>query len=304
MQEIIAVSHQEIEGETCQTINARELHAFLAVGKDFSTWMKDRIDQYEFMENQDFIIFPDSGENSKRGRPSKDYHLTLDMAKELSMVERNTKGREARRYFIQVEKEYRKLRDLNQPKRPHRPAMSVPSPCRSASPADALLPNGWTMRQILSDIKVHAQFLRMAGLDGNQALLGAIAHESILAGIPLASLLPQPVIFRPLPVRDAAFLRPVEIAKRLDLLNKSNSASSRQANRLLKKAGLQIYETDSGQWEPTQEGKPFACWRNIGPVTGPEVRQLFWCEKVLARLQTIMGQKQKPDQNESPFSVH
>lgn len=90
-----------------QTVNARELHAFLEVGKDFSTWLKDRIDQYGFVENQDFIIFPEIGENSsgiKRGRPSKEYHISIDMAKELAMVERNDKGKQARQYFIECER--------------------------------------------------------------------------------------------------------------------------------------------------------------------------------------------------------
>lgn len=87
-----------------QTVNARDLHAFLEVGKDFSTWIKDRIEQYGFAENVDFVIFPEIGEKSGRGRPSKEYALSLDMAKELSMVERNEKGKQARQYFIECER--------------------------------------------------------------------------------------------------------------------------------------------------------------------------------------------------------
>lgn len=56
------------------------------------------------MENQDFVVFPEIGENPQGGRPRYDYHITLDMAKELSMVERNEKGKEARQYFILCEK--------------------------------------------------------------------------------------------------------------------------------------------------------------------------------------------------------
>jgi len=58
------------------------------VGKDFSTWIKGRIAQYDFIENQDFVVFANSGENPEGGRPAIEYHLTLDMAKELCMVER------------------------------------------------------------------------------------------------------------------------------------------------------------------------------------------------------------------------
>ena len=104
--DLIPVQHESISGETVSTVDARTLHTFLEIGKDFSSWMKDRIQQYGFLENQDFaIVFPNSGENPQGGRPAKEYHITLDMAKELSMVERNEQGRKARRYFIQKEKE-------------------------------------------------------------------------------------------------------------------------------------------------------------------------------------------------------
>lgn len=107
MQQLIPLNTQQIGDTEVQTINARELHAFLEVGKDFSTWMNDRIQQYGFLENQDFVIFPNTGEKSGRGRPTKEYAITLDMAKELAMVERNEKGRQARRYFIECEKQLR-----------------------------------------------------------------------------------------------------------------------------------------------------------------------------------------------------
>lgn len=74
------------------TVNARELHTFLGVGRDFNTWIKARIEKYEFQENQDFIVLPNSGENPLGGRPSIEYHISIDMAKELSMVENNSVG--------------------------------------------------------------------------------------------------------------------------------------------------------------------------------------------------------------------
>ena len=104
MNELIRINQKDINGNAVNTVNARELHAFLEVGKDFSTWLKDRIEQYNFIENQDFIIFPETGEKSGRGRPAKEYYLSLDMAKELAMVERNEKGKQARQYFIECER--------------------------------------------------------------------------------------------------------------------------------------------------------------------------------------------------------
>lgn len=102
--QLIPVVSRHVGSETIPTVNARELHAFLEVGKHFGTWITDRINQFEFVENQDFIVFPEIGENPKGGRPSKEYALSLDMAKELSMVERNTKGKQARQYFIECER--------------------------------------------------------------------------------------------------------------------------------------------------------------------------------------------------------
>lgn len=106
MDGLIPVFRTVIGGREVDVVNARDLHAFLEVGKDFSTWIKDRIRKYGFEENQDFEVFTKIGENPQGGRPSLEYHLTLDMAKELSMVENNERGRQARRYFIEVERRY------------------------------------------------------------------------------------------------------------------------------------------------------------------------------------------------------
>lgn len=95
----------DMGGMQVNTVSARELHDFLTVGRDFSTWVQERIAEYGFIEGVDFVrFFPDKGEKSKRGRPQKEYALTLDVAKELSMVERNDEGRRARRYFIDCER--------------------------------------------------------------------------------------------------------------------------------------------------------------------------------------------------------
>ena len=86
--------------------NARDLHKALQVGRKFATWITERIKEYVFVENQDYIlIFPEMGKNSGRGRPSKEYHLTLNMAKELAMVEKTEVGRQVRKYFIECERE-------------------------------------------------------------------------------------------------------------------------------------------------------------------------------------------------------
>lgn len=100
MDELIKI--EERDGK--RVVNARDLHKFLEVGKDYSTWIKERICKYDFIENQDFIVFPEIGENLQGGRPRIGYAISIDMAKELSMVENNERGRMARRYFIECEK--------------------------------------------------------------------------------------------------------------------------------------------------------------------------------------------------------
>ncbi|EHX3343609.1 antA/AntB antirepressor family protein [Salmonella enterica] len=107
--QLIPVFNGTINNESVLLCDARDLHAFLDVGKDFSTWIKSRIAEYGFVENQDFILLPKNGEQKvgRGGHNRKDYHLTLDTAKETAMVERNEKGRQIRRYFIECEKQLR-----------------------------------------------------------------------------------------------------------------------------------------------------------------------------------------------------
>ena len=84
-----------------QLVSARELHEFLEVKKDFTDWFKYRVAQYGFEENLDFTTILGK---STGGRPSKDFAIKIEMAKELSMVENSEKGKEARKYFIECEK--------------------------------------------------------------------------------------------------------------------------------------------------------------------------------------------------------
>ncbi len=103
MRALIKITEQDNK----QVVNARELHHFLEVDTLFKDWIKRRIDDYGFIENEDFEVLLKNERNSKGGRPSKEYAISLGMAKELSMVERNEKGKQARRYFIECEKQIR-----------------------------------------------------------------------------------------------------------------------------------------------------------------------------------------------------
>lgn len=98
---LIAINHQPVGNTEIQTVNARELHQFLEVKSKFADWMKNRVSEYGFIENQDFVSISKILENGGR---RVEYALSLDMAKELAMVERNEKGKQARLYFIECEK--------------------------------------------------------------------------------------------------------------------------------------------------------------------------------------------------------
>lgn len=116
--EIIPVISGVIGGRETNIVSAKALHKALGVGKDFSTWITDRISEYDFTIGHDYSVHktispnlgksPNGAAYSKikhSGRPGKDYLLSVGMAKELAMIERNDQGRAIRRYFIQCEEE-------------------------------------------------------------------------------------------------------------------------------------------------------------------------------------------------------
>jgi len=87
-----------------QLVSARELHEFLEVGSKFNDWFK-RMCEYGFIENEDFVAITQK-KVTAQGNESEftDYILKITMAKEISMLQRNEKGKQARMYFIECEK--------------------------------------------------------------------------------------------------------------------------------------------------------------------------------------------------------
>ena len=84
------------------TVSARDLHKALEVSTDFNHWFT-RMCEYGFEAQKDFTTFLSE---STGGRPSQDAQITVDMAKEIAMLQRTEKGKEVRKYFIQIEKEW------------------------------------------------------------------------------------------------------------------------------------------------------------------------------------------------------
>ncbi len=113
MKILIPMETRAIAHTPVPTVNARELHKWLGVKKDFSDWIRGRIEKFDFKQGRDFITVavrqldsPKLGnQKASHGgnRRAVEYHVTVGMAKELSMVERTARGKEVRQYFINVE---------------------------------------------------------------------------------------------------------------------------------------------------------------------------------------------------------
>lgn len=106
---LVPVIEHEIDGEIRLCVDARTLHEVLGVGRMFSGWINGRIKEYKFQAGSDYIVvnnlsYPKKDTSKSRPQMRKDYFITLDMAKELGMVEKSDQGRMIRRYFIQQEK--------------------------------------------------------------------------------------------------------------------------------------------------------------------------------------------------------
>lgn len=88
-----------------KVVYGTELHAVLEVKSNYRDWSKNRLNDCEAIENEDYESFAKN--LAKGGRPQIDHIIKLDTAKEMAMLERNEKGKQVRRYFIQVEKKYK-----------------------------------------------------------------------------------------------------------------------------------------------------------------------------------------------------
>lgn len=141
--DMIKFTPQDIGGRKIKTVNARELHTFLGNRTNFRDWIKKRITDFGFTEGADFVrievqagirMSENGGEIGGIGDAQKtaalesmgyetsgqqgrvEYAITIDMAKELSMVERNERGKQARQYFIECERRAKDpLAALNDP---------------------------------------------------------------------------------------------------------------------------------------------------------------------------------------------
>lgn len=100
-QELIPVTQNEDDEVV---VSGRELHEFLEIGTRYNDWF-ERMKSYGFEENEDFFELTQKRVTSHgRVHDMTDHVLKVDMAKEISMIQRNDKGKQARQYFLQIEK--------------------------------------------------------------------------------------------------------------------------------------------------------------------------------------------------------
>lgn len=102
MNEIINVtlndSHEPV-------VSGRQLHEALDVKTKYADWFNRMID-YGFAENQDFLLLKNEQQTGRGGHNKVDHIIKLDMAKEIAMIQRTERGKQVRQYFIQVEKDF------------------------------------------------------------------------------------------------------------------------------------------------------------------------------------------------------
>ncbi|MCM3536570.1 antA/AntB antirepressor family protein [Priestia endophytica] len=93
-----------------RVVDARELHDYLMISTRFNDWIQRYIANYGFVDNEDFYSFL----SKTKGRPSNEFLLTIDTAKEIAMVQNNEIGRAVRKYFIKIEKQSKKPQSMTQ----------------------------------------------------------------------------------------------------------------------------------------------------------------------------------------------
>lgn len=226
----VKFSQSTIDGEITQTINARDVHTDLAIGKDFSTWIKAQIKRASLEENRDYIKLTQKGELSATGQSTVEYFLTLDAAKHIALMSRSERGGEYRTYLINVEK-----------------AVKAKAPAQLAAPEVRALSTKLAIAELfeipkhVAQIEAVKQIKTEMSVDLTPMLLLAPAQNNI--------------------ADEDEMLEPSDIAKRL-----GHTDRGRSVNRILASVGLQ--ERINDDWVVTQAGKKISSRHSW--VSGPK----------------------------------
>jgi len=252
MNQLITIQSAAIGTDAIPTCSARDLHEFLQVQTQFKDWIARRIEEYEFEESRDFCCSNLSGKKEgSGGHNRKDYHLSLDMAKELSMVERTEKGKQARQYFIECER-----------------LAKTGGQAKIAKPSQQIT-------EAAKVFKANFSIMRLIGCDKNAAAISANQATQKTIGINFDKT------HLTAANQDSAHYIPTKIGEHLGGL------SAQAVNKRLTEAGLQ--ERIAGEWEATPAGKPHS--RRVDTAMrhsdGRPVSQLLWALSVLPFIQDM-----------------
>lgn len=234
-----------------QIVDARELFNGLRSNNTqtkFTDWISEKINKYGFVENTDFISF--SQKNEKGGRPTIEYALTLDTAKEIAMVENNEQGRKIRRYFIEVEKKSRKMFAMQKIKKEYH------------KPID---------RAIKQHFNIAETIIKATGVKPGIAYSVAISEAEKETGYQYEEykkLLPSAE-------HDVASYNPTRLGEKL------GGIKAQEVNKRLETLGLQ--EKKEKKWRITEQGKQFGEEMPYSRNGHTDYR-ILWHEKVLEKL--------------------
>lgn len=159
------------------TVSGRELHEFLCVDSNYTTWFK-RMCEYGFLEEEDYVPILENRSDGLAGKPRTDHQLTIPMAKELCMIQRNERGKQARQYFIKVEQQW------NSPEAIMRRAVLI-----AQKQNDQLKATNKALLAENNSLKPAAEFARDVCMGENCRTVGSIAKDYGISAEKLNSIL-------------------------------------------------------------------------------------------------------------------
>lgn len=171
---LIPVSYDNPERPT---VSGRELHEFLQVDSNYTTWFK-RMCEYGFTEGEDYVPILENRSDGLAGKPRTDHQLTIPMAKELCMIQRNERGKQARQYFLAVEAQW------NSPEAVMRRAVLI-----AQRQNDQLKAVNKQLLAENSDLKPDAEYARAVCIGDNCRTATSIAKDYGMSGEKLNSIL-------------------------------------------------------------------------------------------------------------------
>lgn len=147
------------------TVSGRELHEFLQVDSNYTTWFK-RMTEYGFTEGEDYVPILENRSDGLAGKPRTDHQLTIPMAKELCMIQRNERGKQARQYFLAVEAQW------NSPEAVMRRAVLI-----AQGQNEQLKASNRALLKENNDLRPDAEYARTVCLGDNCRTVGSIAKD-------------------------------------------------------------------------------------------------------------------------------